>query len=50
MRVLMLTPDSQMIDRRILQEARTLQDVGHEVTLLAPQGADAAGHAGPAAA
>jgi glycosyltransferase involved in cell wall biosynthesis len=35
MRVLMLTPDAQMIDRRILQEARTLVRAGHEVTLLA---------------
>jgi glycosyltransferase involved in cell wall biosynthesis len=35
MRVLMLTPDAQMIDRRILQEARTLTRAGHQVTLLA---------------
>jgi glycosyltransferase involved in cell wall biosynthesis len=35
MRVLMLTPDAQMIDRRILQEARTLIRAGHTVTLLA---------------
>ena len=31
----MLTPDSRMIDRRILQEARVLIDAGHAVTLLA---------------
>ncbi len=31
----MLTPDSRMIDRRILQEARVLIDAGHSVTLLA---------------
>jgi glycosyltransferase involved in cell wall biosynthesis len=35
MKVLMLTPDAQMIDRRILQEARTLTRAGHQVTLLA---------------
>lgn len=35
MKILMLTPDAQMIDRRILQEARTLLGAGHEVTLLA---------------
>ncbi|MFO1054802.1 MAG: glycosyltransferase family 4 protein [Planctomycetota bacterium] len=35
MKILMLTPDSQMIDRRILQEAKVLVDRGHEVTLLA---------------
>jgi glycosyltransferase involved in cell wall biosynthesis len=35
MRVLMLTPDAQMIDRRIWQEARTLRQAGHEVVLLA---------------
>jgi glycosyltransferase involved in cell wall biosynthesis len=35
MRVLMVTPDAQMIDRRILQEARTLTRAGHRVTLLA---------------
>jgi glycosyltransferase involved in cell wall biosynthesis len=35
MRVLMLTPDAQMIDRRILQEARSLTRAGHQVTLLA---------------
>jgi glycosyltransferase involved in cell wall biosynthesis len=35
MRVLMLTPDAQMIDRRILQEARTLIRAGYTVTLLA---------------
>lgn len=35
MRVLMLTPDSRMIDRRILQEARELRDAGHAITLLA---------------
>jgi glycosyltransferase involved in cell wall biosynthesis len=31
----MLTPDAQLIDRRILQEARTLTRAGHRVTLLA---------------
>ncbi|MBI5102212.1 MAG: glycosyltransferase [Nitrospirae bacterium] len=31
----MLTPDSFMIDRRIILEARTLIDAGHSVTLLA---------------
>ena len=30
----MISPDAQMIDRRILQEAWTLQDAGHAVTLL----------------
>ncbi len=35
MRVLMLTPDAQMIDRRILQEAQVLRAAGHEVVLLA---------------
>ena len=35
MRILMLTPDCQMIDRRILQEAQTLRADGHQVTLLA---------------
>lgn len=35
MKVLMLTPDSRMIDRRILQEARVLRDAGHTITLLA---------------
>src|SRR5262249_40825354 len=35
MHVLMLTPDSQMIDRRILQEGETLVQAGHRVTLLA---------------
>lgn len=35
MKILMLTPDAQMIDRRILQEARTLINAGHAVTLLA---------------
>lgn len=35
MRVLMLTNDSQMIDRRILQEAATLVHGGHSVHLLA---------------
>jgi glycosyltransferase involved in cell wall biosynthesis len=35
MEVLMLTPDSAMIDRRILQEAETLVNSGHSVTLLA---------------
>jgi glycosyltransferase involved in cell wall biosynthesis len=35
MKILMLTPDAQMIDRRILQEARTLIGAGHSVTLLA---------------
>jgi glycosyltransferase involved in cell wall biosynthesis len=35
MKILMLTPDNQMIDRRILHEAVTLVEAGHEVTLLA---------------
>jgi glycosyltransferase involved in cell wall biosynthesis len=35
MNVLMLTPDSAMIDRRILQQAETLVNSGHSVTLLA---------------
>jgi glycosyltransferase involved in cell wall biosynthesis len=35
MKVLMLTPDAQMIDRRIIQEARTLVRAGHHVILLA---------------
>jgi glycosyltransferase involved in cell wall biosynthesis len=35
MRVLMLTNDSQMIDRRILQEAATLAGAGYEVDVLA---------------
>lgn len=34
MKVLMLCPDSQLIDRRVLQEARSLQQAGHEVTVL----------------
>lgn len=34
MRILMLSPDAQMIDRRILQEARSLQGEGHHVTVL----------------
>lgn len=34
MRILMLSPDAQMIDRRILQEARSLQRVGHQVVVL----------------
>ena len=45
MRILMLTPDSQMIDRRILQEAAALKRLGHEVILLAgfecPENSDA---------
>lgn len=35
MKVVMITPDSQMIDRRILHEAKTLMQRGHSVTLLA---------------
>lgn len=35
MKILMLTPDSQMIDRRIVQEARALQSAGHTVTVVA---------------
>lgn len=35
MRVTMLTDDCQMIDRRILQEAATLVEAGHQVHLLA---------------
>ncbi len=34
LRILMLSPDAQMIDRRILQEAHTLIDAGHQVVLL----------------
>lgn len=34
MRILMLSPDAQMIDRRILQEAHSLQALGHQVTVL----------------
>lgn len=34
MRILMLSPDAQMIDRRILQEASSLQRAGHQVTVL----------------
>lgn len=34
MRILMLSPDAQMIDRRILQEAHTLLAAGHDVDLL----------------
>lgn len=34
MRILMLSPDAQMIDRRILQEARSLQCAGHQVVVL----------------
>ena len=34
MRILMLSPDAQMIDRRILQEAHSLQAAGHQVTVL----------------
>jgi glycosyltransferase involved in cell wall biosynthesis len=34
MRILMLSPDAQMIDRRILQEARSLQRAGHAVVVL----------------
>jgi glycosyltransferase involved in cell wall biosynthesis len=33
MRVLMLAPDNQMIDRRILQQARSLRETGHDVVL-----------------
>ncbi len=35
MKILMLTPDAAMIDRRILQQAETLVDSGHSLTLLA---------------
>lgn len=35
MNILMATADHLMIDRRILQQARTLVEQGHEVTLLA---------------
>lgn len=35
MHVLMLVPDCQMIDRRVLQQARTLVGAGAKVTLLA---------------
>ena len=34
-RVLMITPDHLMIDRRILQEAQTLQQAGYAVEILA---------------
>jgi glycosyltransferase involved in cell wall biosynthesis len=34
-RVLMITPDHLMIDRRILQEAQTLRKAGYEVEILA---------------
>lgn len=34
MRIIMLSPDAQMIDRRILQEASSLQRLGHRVTVL----------------
>jgi glycosyltransferase involved in cell wall biosynthesis len=34
-RVLMITPDHLMIDRRILQEAQTLRQAGYEVEILA---------------
>ena len=34
MKILMLSPDAQMIDRRILQEARSLSAAGHGVTVL----------------
>jgi len=35
MRVLMMVPDCQMIDRRVLQQGRTLVEAGYEVVLLA---------------
>ena len=35
MRVLMITPDHLMIDRRILQEAQTLRAAGYDVEILA---------------
>lgn len=35
MKICMITPDSQMIDRRIILEASSLVEEGHEVTLLA---------------
>jgi len=35
LRILMITTDHLMIDRRILQEAETLRDAGHDVELLA---------------
>ena len=35
MRIVMVTPDSRYIDRRILQEAETLFAEGHEIILLA---------------
>ena len=34
MKILMIAPDAQMIDRRILQEAKTLTEKGHHVRLL----------------
>lgn len=35
MKIVMITPDAFMIDRRILLEAKTLINAGHQVTLLA---------------
>lgn len=35
LRVLMITPDHLMIDRRILQEAQTLRQAGYDVEILA---------------
>lgn len=35
MKIVMITPDSYMIDRRIILEAKTLVQAGHSVTLLA---------------
>jgi len=35
MRILMLVPDAQMIDRRVLQQAQTLSEAGNEVNLIA---------------
>lgn len=35
MNIVMITPDAYMIDRRILLEAKTLINQGHDVTLLA---------------
>ncbi|MGG4461126.1 glycosyltransferase [Brevibacillus porteri] len=35
MKIVMITPDSYMIDRRILLEAKTMVNAGHSVTLLA---------------
>jgi len=35
MKIFMMVPENQVIDRRVLQQARTLSSAGYEVTLLA---------------